>query len=48
MLDFKADTHLCNDRTRFKLKYITADDDILIADKIIYLIKAFNSVKILI
>jgi hypothetical protein len=46
ILDSGADTHLYNDRTRFKFERMAADDDTLIAGKITYSIEAFGSVEI--
>jgi transposase InsO family protein len=46
ILDSGADSHVCNDRTRFTIERLANEDDVLIAGKTTYSIEAFGSVII--
>lgn len=45
-LDSGTDTHVCNDRTRFKFERMATEEDVLIAGKTTYAIEAFGRVEI--
>lgn len=46
ILDSGANSHVCNDRTRFKFERVATEDDKLVAGKAVYSIEAFGSVEI--
>jgi hypothetical protein len=48
ILDSRPHSHVCNDRTRFTFERLVNEDDVLIAGKTTYSIKAFGSVIIII
>ncbi|ERF70711.1 hypothetical protein EPUS_09493 [Endocarpon pusillum Z07020] len=45
-LDSGTDTHVCNNRTRFKFERMATEEDVLMAGKTTYAIEAFGRVEI--